>query len=252
MKTLIISIQKGGLGDHLFYSHLPRIAKQYGGFNQVFISNDSIFRNNHTKKLVWDLNPYLDGFTNEPGFFYFSENIQDGENLLDHLMLAYGLDDHKRNHEPEIYYKPRLVEALIDKTIYDPNYISYTGDIKYSATIQNWFDKNNIKPNAQMKVLGKRSIRINADKTLTTPDIFKFCDLLYSAKAIYCLSTGTGTLAAALQKPVTVLYGDGLHKAYRHSGIHSYVNVGTDFTLIDRTKKWLTKQLGHVMALGKK
>ena len=36
MKTLILSIQKGGLGDHLFYSHLPRIAKQYGGFNQVF------------------------------------------------------------------------------------------------------------------------------------------------------------------------------------------------------------------------
>ena len=252
MKTLIISIQKGGLGDHLFYSHLPRIAKQYGGFNQVFISNDSIFRNPDTKKLYWELNPYLDGFTNDPGFFYFSENIQDGENLLDHLMLAYGLDDHKRNHEPEIYYKPKLVEALIDKTIYDPNYISYTGAIKYSATIQNWFDKNNIKPNAQMKVLGKRSIRINADKTLTTPDIFKFCDLLYSAKAIYCLSTGTGTLAAALQKPVTVLYGEGLQKAYRHSGIHSYINVGTDFTLIDRTKKWLTKQLGHVMALGKK
>ena len=252
MKTLILSIQKGGLGDHLFYSHLPRIAKQYGGFNQVFISNDSIFRNPDTKKLVWELNPYLDGFTNDHGLFYFSENIQDGENLLDHLMLAYGLNDHKRNHEPEIYYKPKLVEALIDKTIYDPNYISYTGDIKYSATIQNWFDKNNIKPNAEMKVLGKRSIRINADKTLSTPDIFKFCDLLYSAKAIYCLSTGTGTLAAALQKPVTVLYGDGLQKAYRHSGIHSYINVGTDFTLIDRTKKWLTKQLGHVMALGKK
>ena len=27
-KTLIIEIRKGGLGDHLFYSHLPRIAKQ--------------------------------------------------------------------------------------------------------------------------------------------------------------------------------------------------------------------------------
>ena len=252
MKKLIISIQKGGLGDHLFYSHLPRIAKQYGGFNQVFISNDSIFRNPDTKKLVWELNPYLDGFTNDPGFFYFSEKIEEGENLLDHLMLAYGLDDHKRNHEPEIYYKPKLVESLIDKTIYDPNYISYTGDIKYSATIQNWFDQNNITPNAQMKVLGGRSISINCSNTLSTPDIFKFCDLLYSAKAIYCLSTGTGTLAAALQKPITVLYGEGLQKAYRHSGIHSYISVGSDFTLLDRTKKWLTKQLGHVMQLGKK
>ncbi len=252
MKTLILSIQKGGLGDHLFYSHLPRIAKQYGGFNQVFISNDSIFRNPDTKKLVWELNPYLDGFTNDPGLFYFSENIQEGENLLDHLMLAYGLDDHKRNHEPEIYYKPKLVESLIDKTIYDPNYISYTGDIKYTATIQNWFDQNNITPNAQMKVLSGRSISINCANTLSTPDIFKFCDLLYSAKAIYCLSTGTGTLAAALQKPVTVLYGEGLQKAYKHSGIHSYISVGSDFTLLDRTKKWLTKQLGHVMQLGKK
>ena len=252
MKTLILSIQKGGLGDHLFYSHLPRIAKQYGGFNQVFISNDSIFRNPDTKKLVWELNPYLDGFTNDPGLFYFSEKIEEGENLLDHLMLAYGLDDNKRNHEPEIYYKPMLVESLIDKTIYDPNYISYTGDIKYKATIQNWFDQNNIKPNAQMKVLGERSISINCANTLSTPDIFKFCDLLYSAKAIYCLSTGTGTLAAALQKPVTVLYGEGLQKAYRHSGLHSYISVGSDFTLLDRTKKWLTKQLGHVMQLGKK
>jgi hypothetical protein len=252
LKTLILSIQKGGLGDHLFYSHLPRIAKQYGGYNQVFISNDSIFRNPDTKKLVWALNPYLDGFTNEAGVFYFSENIPEGQNLLDHLMLAYGLDDHKRNHEPEIYYKPMLVESLIDKIIYDPNYISYTGDIKYQATIQNWFDQNNIAPNAQMKVLGGRSISINCANTLSTPDIFKFCDLLYSAKAIYCLSTGTGTLAAALQKPVTVLYGEGLQKAYRHSGLHSYINVGSDFTLLDRTKKWLTKQLGLVMQLGKK
>ena len=252
MKTLIISIQKGGLGDHLFYSHLPRIAKQYGGYNQVFISNDSIFRNPDTKKLVWELNPYLDGFTNDPGFFYFSENIPDGQNLLDHLMLAYGLDDHKRNHEPEIYYKPKLVEAFINKTIYDPNYISFTGDIKYSKTIQNWFDQNNIIPNAQMKVLGERAIEIDCNNRVSTPDLFAFCDLLYSAKAIYCLSTGTGTLAAALQKPVTVLYGEGLQRAYKHSGLHRYYNVGTDFTLLDRTKKWFIKQLGHLMPIGKK
>ncbi len=252
MKKLIISIQKGGLGDHLFYSHLPRIAKQYGGFNQVFISNDSIFRNSDTKKLVWELNPYLDGFTNEPGFFYFSEKIQEDENILDHLMLAYGLDDKKRNHEPEIYYKPKLVEALIDKIIYDPNYISYTGDIKYSTTIENWFAQNNISPNAQMKVLGGRSIKINCPHEVATPDLFAFCDLLYSAKAIYCLSTGTGTLAAAIQKSVTVLYGNGLQKAYRHSGLHNYFNIGADFTPLDKVKKWLTKHLSQIIPLGKK
>jgi len=252
LKTLIISILKGGLGDHLFYSHLPRIAKQYGGYNQVYISNDSIFRNPDTKKLVWELNPYLDGFTNEAGIFYFSDNIQVGQNLLDHLMLAYGLDDHKRNHEPEIYYKPKLVEAFIHKTIYDPNFISYTGDIKYSKTIQNWFTHAGIEPDAQMKVLGGRAIEIDCSNRASMPDLFTFCDLLYSAKAIYCLSTGTGTLAAALQKPVTVLYGEGLQAAYRHSGLHHYINVGNDFTALDKVKKWVTKQLGQVMPIGKK
>ena len=252
MKTLILSIQKGGLGDHLFYSHLPRIAKQYGGYNKVYISNDSIFRNPDTKKLVWALNPYLDGFTNDAGVFYFSENIPPDQNLLDHLMLAYGIDDLKRNHAPEIYYKPKLVEAFINKTIYDPNYISYTGDIKYPRTIQNWFAQAGIVLDAQMKVLGGRTIQIDCPKSVATPDIFAFCDLLYSAKAIYCLTTGTATLAAALQKPVTVLYGDGHQEAYRHSSLHKYINVGNDFTALDKVKKWLTKQLGLFMRVGKK
>jgi ADP-heptose:LPS heptosyltransferase len=103
-----------------------------------------------------------------------------------------------------------------------------------------------------MKVLGKRAIEIDCNNRVSTPDLFTFCDLLYSAKAIYCLSTGTGTLAAALQKPVTVLYGNGLQKVYRHSGIHRYINVGTDFTLMDRAKKLLAKQLSRIMPLGKK
>jgi hypothetical protein len=252
LKKLIISIQKGGLGDHLFYSHLPRIAKQYGGFNQVFISNDSIFRNSDTKKLVWELNPYLDGFTNEPGAFYFSEKLQEEENLLDHLMLAYGLDDKKRNHEPEIYYKPKLVEAFIDKIIYDPNYISYTGDIKYSTSIENWFAQNNISPNAQMKVLGVRSIKINCQHEVATPDLFAFCDLLYSVRNIYCLSTGTGTLAAALQKPVTVLHGDGLNHVYKHSKLHKYINLGSDYTILDKLNKCLVKHIAKVYTLGEK
>ena len=252
MKTLIISIQKGGLGDHLFYSHLPRIAKQYGGYNQVYISNDSIFRNADTKKMVWELNPYLDGFTNEAGLFYFSENIPEGQNLLDHLMLAYGIDDHKRNHEPEIYYKPKLVESLIDKAIYDPNYISYTGDIKYPNTIEKWFSDVQKKPDLQLKVLAGKSIEINCQNRIVTPDIFAFCDLLYSAKSIYCLSTGTGTLAAAIQKPVTVLHGNGLNPIYKHSTFHTYTNLGSDYTIFDKLKKGVIKQMAKVFTLGEK
>ena len=63
-KILIIEIRKGGLGDHLFYSHLPRIAKQTKAFDKVYISNHSFFRHPDYKNLVWELNPFIDGFTN--------------------------------------------------------------------------------------------------------------------------------------------------------------------------------------------
>ena len=94
-KTLIIEIQKGGLGDHLFYSHLPRIAKQTNAFDVVLISNKSQFRNDDYKKIIWELNPFVDGFTDETGIFHFSTYNTDTQNLLDTLMLLYGLEDYK-------------------------------------------------------------------------------------------------------------------------------------------------------------
>ena len=71
-KKLIIEIRKGGLGDHLFYSHLPRIAKETGAFDSVYISNHSFFRNEDYKKLIWESNPFVDGFTEDRGVFHFS------------------------------------------------------------------------------------------------------------------------------------------------------------------------------------
>ena len=58
MEQLIIKIKHGGLGDHLFYSHIPRIAKESGKYNKVFISNQSDFRNKDYKKLVWEFNKF--------------------------------------------------------------------------------------------------------------------------------------------------------------------------------------------------
>ena len=61
-RRLILQIKFGGLGDHLFYSHLPRIAKQSGECTGVYISNHSSFRSPEYKELIWKLNPFVDGF----------------------------------------------------------------------------------------------------------------------------------------------------------------------------------------------
>jgi hypothetical protein len=66
-KTLIIEIPYAGLGDHLFHSHIPRIAKEIGVYNKVYISEFSPFRSLDDKRIVWELNPHLDGFIAEHG-----------------------------------------------------------------------------------------------------------------------------------------------------------------------------------------
>jgi hypothetical protein len=236
-KTLILEIQKGGLGDHLFYSHIPRIAKQTNAFDTVLISNKSIFRNDDYKKLIWELNPYVDGFTNQEGIFHFSTYSSSQQNMLDSIMLLYGIDDNKRMHEPEIYYKPTLKEDLKGLKIYDPNFISYTGDIKSSEIIKNWFNTNLVKIDYQMKTLGKRNLSLIDIELLSSKSIFDFCDILYSIKEVYCLTTGTATLANALNLKANVFYGKGHEEGYRHSINNNYIYLGTDYNVFDKLKK---------------
>ena len=254
MRVLILEIRKGGLGDHLFYSHIPRIAKQTKSFDKVLISNLSIFRHPDNKRLIWEMNPYIDGFTMEKGIYHAGENYQqlaDG-NLLDRNMLLYGLDDGKRFHEPELYFRPEIRPELKNTVLFDPNYISYTGDIAYGSTIQHWFEQNQIQIDAQMQVRGKRNLAISCSKLIQSKNLEDFCSILISSKHIYCFTTGTATLAAALNKPVTVLYGTGHLAIYRHSKLHDYILLDSDYTFIDKLKKAIIALLGGIFRFGPK
>lgn len=250
MKTLILEIRKGGLGDHLFYSHIPRAAKETGAYDKVYISNHSFFRNQANKMLVWELNPFIDGFTNDRGIFHSLETPDDGQNLLDSLMLLYGIDDGKRHHEPEVFYRPDIRPELSEMVIYDPNYISYTGDIAKGNTIRSWFAGNHIHVDFQMKQLGNRYLGIDGLATIESSSLLDFCALIVSAKAVYCLTTGTATLAAALQVPVTVLYGTGHFEIYRHSKLHTYVHLESDYTFKDKLKKMAVVFISKFVRVG--
>ncbi len=238
-RTLIIEIKKGGLGDHLFYSHIPRIAKITNTFDFVLISNRSIFRNPDYKKLIWELNPYVDGFTNEEGVFHFSTYFNEDQNMLDSIMLMYGLDDNERFHEPEIYYNPNIKMELSGQIIFDPNYISYTGDIKSNQLIKKWLFDNKINIDFEMQILSKRFIKLDSNKFLQAKNIFDFCDILISIDSIYCFTTGTATLATALKKRANVFYGKGHQEGYRHSKNNNYIYLGTDYNKLDKIKTFI-------------
>lgn len=250
MRTLILEIQKGGLGDHLFYSHLPRIAKATGAYDTVLLSTRSICRNPETMELVWKKNPYLDGFTDQPGTFHFAETLMPEENLLDRIMLRYGLDDGIRYHEPELYYQPAKLPELANATLYDPNFISYTGDLQTGRLVEAWLKEHEVHLTCQMKQLGQRSLPVACSNEYQSKNLADFCSVLVSCKKMYCLTTGTATLAAALGVPLTVFYGTGLDPIYRHSRIHEYVHLGTDYTLKDHLKKSLVQVLRKFIPMG--
>ena len=237
-KTLILQRKYGGLGDHLFYSHIPRIAKETGGYEKVYISNLSEIRHPDYKRLIWGRNPYIDGFTDEKGIEedIFSEERPD-RNFLDMIMLGLGLDDGRRFHEPELYFTPKYKKELADKSVYDPNYISMAG--YFGANLEKWFKQRGIRIDYQMSLRDKSIPIKNYANVLQSKDLEDFCGIIVSCKELYCLTSGTATLAAALKKPATVFYGARQKKIFRHSKMHQYVFISELF--FEKTKRRLNK-----------
>ena len=228
--TFVIQVFYQGLGDHLFFSHLPRVAKKVG-FKKVLVSEHSEFRSPEARKLIWENNLYIDGFTREkgyraPDFTKLSPKI----NLLDKVMIDQGLDDGERFHEPEVYYKPKIIKELKEKNVYDPNYIANAGKMK-SAELKRYLDRHKIRIDYQMALRrGSNHIPLigkveELDTISKGSTLEKFCDVICSCKRIYCLTTGTATLAAALGKPATVFYGEGVGLQFHHSKLHRYVKL---------------------------
>ena len=230
-KDLIIKIEYGGLGDHLFFSHIPRIAKETHVYDKVYVSLSSEYRNPYYKKFIWECNPYIDGFSNALETKRVEVDIDYSVmNLLDSIMLSYGIDDGKRYHEPEVYYKPKFKEEY-NKVIYDPNWVSNAGDCFTLSDIDNYFNNNNIKLDAVMKDLGKKSLFDYISNTkidiIETKTIEDFCDLIYSAKRFYCFASGGATLSSALGVSSNVIYGNNLKRIFCHSRINNYIYIET-------------------------
>ena len=224
MKELVIKIKYGGLGDHLLHSHLPRIAKQSGQYDKVFISTHSDYRSTEVKKFVWERNPFVDRFCDvdvpTPQF----GAVEKGMNILDKVMLFYNLDDGIRFHETEIYYKPKIISYLKDAVIFDPNFVSSCGHPS-GKMVEDYFEKNGIVITHQMKTLGNQSSMIDCSQRIFSESLEHFCDILNSCKSIYCLATGMAPLAAAINKPATVLFVDGALSMFYYSQLHKYIKV---------------------------
>ena len=220
-KEFVIQVGYGGLGDHLFHSHLPRIAKATGAYSRVLVSRRSVCRNESYLQLVWEQNPYVDGFCDEEALIPEFEHVEPGMNLLDKIMLERGLDDGARFHEPEVYYKPKVIPELSGKRLYDPNYVSNAGYIP-PREFQQFFRERGL-PDLQLSPGAKSHPAPGECPEMKTKDLWEYCDFIASCEEFMCLTSGGATLAAALGKRATVLYGRGVLPRFHHSRLHTYV-----------------------------
>ena len=221
-RAFIIFVRYGGLGDHLFYSHLPRIAKTAAGYDRVLVSNASAYRHPDTRRLVWESNPYVDGFTDDVADYPVIASVSPDENLLDRIMLARGLDDGLRGHEPETYYAPGLLPEFESKRVYDPNYISGVRAVSRRKLARHFRDH---PPDAQFAPMNMSVPLMSVAETVSTESLFRYADIIKSSRHFSCLTSGGATLAAALGKPATVFFGNGTNPMFLHSHLHTYVDV---------------------------
>jgi hypothetical protein len=222
MDELVLHINWGGLGDHLYWSHIPRAAKKVG-ITRVLLANSSAWRH-EDYRLIWTLNPYFDGFTDqpptfEPRDFSLGHNI----NLLDRVMLDLGIDDGQRFHEPEFYYQPKMRPDWRGLTIFDPNFVSGVGTINTSR-IRRFLASHFITVDAETQPRSSH-YSLGTARTIDTPSLLDYADMIYSAGIFLCVTSGGATLAAALGKPAIVFFGQTQSNIYRHSPIHRYIMV---------------------------
>ena len=234
---LIIEVEYGGLGDNLFYSHIPRLAKKSGRYDSVYFSNISPFRNQKHKEMIWGMNPYVDGYFNGFGDTYRrrlernklldKQFVSDKNiNILDKIMIAFDLDDGEKFHSPELYYAPKKNALYENVTIFDPNFITplYDTSIIYSQ-IEKYFKSHNINIDMQFIPRNKLFGLANCSEFVADRSFEEFCDIIFSCKEIYCFASGTAVLAEALGRKANVFYVASMDPVFLYSKKHNYIQL---------------------------
>jgi len=208
--TLVIQLPSGydGLGDNLVFSHIPRIAKESGRFKTVLVSNRNKYKGEGYAELVWETNPYVDGFTDEPGTYSSVQmnrvmdkwnNVQPSLNLMDSIMILHDLDDGIRGHIPECYYKPNAIEDLKDSVVIDAG--SKTIDLALidPEKFRMMLERNGVFPDYMISTgASSKSIDLPGIKEISPSSIREWADVMYSAKQYVCFNSGGYWLSASL------------------------------------------------------
>lgn len=212
----------GGLGDNLQVSTIPRRFYEKYGYKGVYISNSVPWRNDDIKKIVWDLNPYIAGYTDKKGINIVENGLVrfDGSTYwLANMEKIYQFNE-PFSKRPEIFYKTKEEDIFNVKksVVIDISYSqeSFTRNIeRYPSMITLTKNKLNdlflqIPSDVSLKVIfqpeklnninffEKLNLNVPYEKILVE-NLFDYSNIIKNCKQYVCSHSGCHALAAAIR-----------------------------------------------------
>ena len=198
----------GGLGDNLQFSTLPEMFSKLG--YEVYISDKNAYRSVEIFDLVWKLNPYIKGISNESpniGDIGTYQRVHSQKSIIYNQESCHGIN--AENEIPKIYYIPKIINEFQDKIFVD---LSAKSSLPIKPNNIDQYLKGRhqdlkiIVPNFNSKVDNYKDINFKYDHKIDIQSIFHFCDLIHSCKYFYCCFSGQAVLASALNKKETTVF----------------------------------------------
>jgi hypothetical protein len=210
----------GGLGDNLQVSTIPRRFYEKFGYKGVYISNSVPWRNKEIKELVWDLNPYIAGYTDKKGV-----NIADA-GLINYDGITHWIPNMEKIYQfnspfskrPEIYFKIPDEDTfnVSNKIIVDLSASNENNTMnveRHRNNMKKYFDRldekvtlvklNNIKGNKTFKDYTDEIIVNKNYDFIEIDNIYQYCEIIKHCKKYICSFSGNHCLAAAIREDLT-------------------------------------------------
>ncbi len=213
-----INIPWNGLGDNLFHTHLPYLAKQ-NGYSSVIINITEKVYKSDINKLVWKTNPFVTDIKIYNQGAYYKETFLNS-NILHKISYFYNLEC---PFDVEPYVNFNKIDSFYEnKTVFDPNYISASGIVsqdkicKYISSYDNIVFMNN---------LNFRYIYKTNNYSIKPLNLEEYFTIVNSCKYFISAVSGGCSLRAAFGKRGSALYGIGQNPLHRHSNLIKYIDV---------------------------
>jgi len=207
MSKIILLENFGGLGDNLQFSTLPEEFKKQKNFDfYIHTSTYDSLRNKEIFTLVWEMNPFFKGISDEPPnagrvYRYPTEN-----NMVCDIEELHGLEC--KNDTFKLYYEPKNVGPL--DILFDLTSTSLRKDYLDNKDKIDFIIKDLLKNNyknlyfVEFKNLHsenyKSVISIPDSKKIEVGPIFEYCDVISSCNHFVGLQSGGSHLAKTYQK----------------------------------------------------